>query len=1181
MKPRLLLAILFAASFIFTQAQTTNITGPVGSGQFGKTVTVLTNGNYVVTDPSYDEGGITDIGAVYLYNGLTHALISTLKGSHANDQVGSGNSGSVAIFDLTNGNYVVISPNWDNGTIVNTGAVTWCNGITGINGVVSSSNSLVGTTANDIVGNTNIPVTELTNGNYLVLSTNWDNGTISNAGAVTWGSGTTGVRGAVSSTNSLVGSKLNDKVGSTSIKVLSNGNYVVVSSNWDNATVSDAGAVTWGSGTTGVSGIISSSNSLVGSTANDQVGGSVLNIPIIELTNGNYVVRSIVWDNGTIANAGAVTWCNGITGRSGVIGSSNSLVGTVANDQVGLTGVTVLNNGNFVIRSSNWNNAAIVKAGAVTWVNGTTGISGTINSSNSLVGSTANDQLGLNGITVLKNDNYVIRSSQWDNASVVDAGAATWASGAAGISGTISISNSLIGSKASDQVGGVTALSNGHYVVVSPLWNNGTIVDAGAATWANGTTGISGTISSSNSLVGSVSGDLVGNGGVAALTNGNFVVASVSWDNGTITDAGAATWVNGTTGMSGVISSSNSLVGSTAGDSTGYLNTTALTNGNYVVSSINWDNGTIVNAGAVTWGNGTTGTSGVINSSNSLVGNTADDQVGIDGISALSSGNYVVITELWNNGAIADAGAVTWANGTTGISGSINSTNSLVGTAAADKIGLAGVRFFKNGNYQVLSYLWDNGSIADAGASTWGSGTTGISGAVSSSNSLVGSTAGDNVGSFGIISFANINRYAILSYGWDNGSIVDAGAETWGNTATGIKGVVSTCNSALGNISSGLSNYPEYNGFYDYLIAGKYSENRLVIFNPAGQSLGIHLDNVTQTIAGISPTPFLNSSCRIIASVLPTGTSTAVNGSITAKEWVETTQPATYVKRHYEITPASNASTATGKVTLYFTQQEFTDFNAVNTVKLPTGTADAAGKANLRINKYPGTSSDGSGSPASYTGTAVLIDPADADITWNTIQSRWEVSFDVTGFSGFFAEAVSSPLPLKLLSFTGSRQSDKNHLQWKTTDEINTKEFSLERSTDGRSFSSITMVTAAGTGNGNYSYDDAYTATGKVYYRLQMIDNDGRFTYSNIIVLNKDAVTGVTVYPNPIKNTATLYVSDRKLLGTAATITDVNGRAVQQLALRNHFETIDMAALPPGIYLLRLADGQTQKLVKE
>ena len=49
-------------------------------------------------------------------------------------------------------------------------------------------------------------VTALTNGNYVVSSTNWDNGTASNAGAVTWGSGTAGISGAVSSANSLVGS---------------------------------------------------------------------------------------------------------------------------------------------------------------------------------------------------------------------------------------------------------------------------------------------------------------------------------------------------------------------------------------------------------------------------------------------------------------------------------------------------------------------------------------------------------------------------------------------------------------------------------------------------------------------------------------------------------------------------------------------------------------------------------------------------------------------------------------------------------------------------------------------------------------------------------------------------------------------------------------------------------------
>src|SRR5947208_217516 len=70
--------------------------------QFGATVFALSTGDVVVTSP-FDDAGGTDAGAVYLFNGATGALISTLKGSHANDNVGSG--GVVA---LTNGNFVVI-----------------------------------------------------------------------------------------------------------------------------------------------------------------------------------------------------------------------------------------------------------------------------------------------------------------------------------------------------------------------------------------------------------------------------------------------------------------------------------------------------------------------------------------------------------------------------------------------------------------------------------------------------------------------------------------------------------------------------------------------------------------------------------------------------------------------------------------------------------------------------------------------------------------------------------------------------------------------------------------------------------------------------------------------------------------------------------------------------------------
>lgn len=130
-----LLLALAANAIAATQ---TDIPGPVGSGTFGATVTALPNGNIVVTDPAYSvPGGAANVGAVYLYNGATLTLISTLIGGTANDNVGSG-----GITVLTNGNYVVSTGNWDNQSpvISNVGAVTWCSAATGCSGSVSGSN---------------------------------------------------------------------------------------------------------------------------------------------------------------------------------------------------------------------------------------------------------------------------------------------------------------------------------------------------------------------------------------------------------------------------------------------------------------------------------------------------------------------------------------------------------------------------------------------------------------------------------------------------------------------------------------------------------------------------------------------------------------------------------------------------------------------------------------------------------------------------------------------------------------------------------------------------------------------------------------------------------------------------------------------------------------------------------
>src|SRR4029453_9174886 len=135
---------------------------------------------------------------------------------------------------------------------------------------------------------------------------------------------------------------------------------------------------------------------------------------------------------------------------------------------------------------------------------------------------------------------------------------------------------------------------------------------------------------------------------------------------------------------------------------------TALSNGNYVVASRAWDNGATVDAGAVTWGNGTTGVSGTISLANSLVGPTGGDQAGSGGVKALSNSNYVVGSPLWNNGAAADAGAATWGSGTTGTSGTISPANSLVGSTASDQVGASNtLTALTNGNFVVRCQTWD------------------------------------------------------------------------------------------------------------------------------------------------------------------------------------------------------------------------------------------------------------------------------------------------------------------------------------------------------------------------------------------------------------------------------------------------------------------------------------------
>lgn len=130
-------------------------------------------------------------------------------------------------------------------------------------------------------------------------------------------------------------------------------------------------------------------------------------------------------------------------------------------------------------------------------------------------------------------------------------------------------------------------------------------------------------------------------------------------------------------------------------------------------------------------------------------------------------------------------------------------------------------------------------------------------------------------------------------------------------------------------------------------------------------------------------------------------------------------------------------------------------------------------------------------------------------------------------------------LPVELLSFTGYHDGLNNVLNWMTASEKNSDQFIVEKSIDGTRFSAIGIVGASGNSivPQSYSFYDPEFLEGNNYYRLKIVDLDGKFEYSNIIIIdvNKTQVEVATtqvisVYPNPTENKTNveMYVSESK-----------------------------------------------------
>ncbi len=177
-------------------------------------------------------------------------------------------------------------------------------------------------------------------------------------------------------------------------------------------------------------------------------------------------------------------------------------------------------------------------------------------------------------------------------------------------------------------------------------------------------------------------------------------------------------------------------------------------------------------------------------------------------------------------------------------------------------------------------------------------------------------------------------------------------------------------------------------------------------------------------------------------------------------------------------------------------------------------------------------------------------------------------------------------LPVTLTNFSARLNNNTVDLQWKINNEINLRSFDVEYSTDGVSFSELGSLNYH-SGIADYTYTHL-TPVQKNFYRLRMVDVDGRYFYSKILSVQKNTSGNkvVLIYPNPAFSDLTMQLTtggqNEKVV---VNIIDNSGRVVINkifvLPSGLNYLLIDgIDKLPSSIYMVKVKSPSVDAVEK-
>ncbi|HEY0068146.1 MAG TPA: T9SS type A sorting domain-containing protein, partial [Flavisolibacter sp.] len=203
------------------------------------------------------------------------------------------------------------------------------------------------------------------------------------------------------------------------------------------------------------------------------------------------------------------------------------------------------------------------------------------------------------------------------------------------------------------------------------------------------------------------------------------------------------------------------------------------------------------------------------------------------------------------------------------------------------------------------------------------------------------------------------------------------------------------------------------------------------------------------------------------------------------------------------------------------------------------------------------------------------------DIIYNTASIYYDMDLPVrTNTISTVIVNNLTVLPEVLVEFSGRMNGRKADLNWKTEDAASLDKFEVQRSLDGRDYATIGTVNSTGSGS-SYSFSDdlSQLSAPVAYYRLKMVELDGKTSFSQVLVFREQGVgSQLLVYPNPVKGKAFVSFMSPAKARIELQLVDASGRLVLRRSCdvekgNNILSLSGLERFLPGTYTLQLING--------